>query len=155
MSRKIIVHNSDIHGRGVFAARDIASGTRIIEYKGRLITSEQASELYGDNTEHGHTFLFTLNDKWLVDGGVDGNSARFINHSCDPNCEAVVHVNKDYIEEKDKLWIEAIRDIREGEELSFDYGIKLVQRHTARLKKVWACLCGSSNCTGTMLKDKR
>jgi uncharacterized protein len=155
MARKIIVHNSDIHGRGVFAASDISSGTKIIEYKGRLLSSQQAAELYGDNTEHGHTFLFTLNDKWLVDGGVDGNSARFINHSCDPNCEAVVYVNKDYIEEKDKLWIEAVRDIREGEELSFDYGIKLAQRHTARLKKVWKCLCGSAKCTGTMLKDKQ
>lgn len=154
MAKRILVRNSVIHGRGVFAADLIPKGTKIIEYQGARISSEKASELYGDNTEHGHTFLFTLNDKFLVDGGVNGNSARYINHSCEPNCEAIVYVNKDYDEIKDKLWIEALRDIDAGEELCFDYGIKLAQRHTARLKKIWTCKCGKPSCTGTMLKDK-
>jgi uncharacterized protein len=154
MARRIIVRNSDIHGRGVFAAVDLPQGERVIEYRGDRISSEKAAELYGDNTEHGHTFLFTLNDKYLVDGGVNGNAARWINHSCAPNCEAILYVNKDYEEEKDKLYLESMRAIKAGEELTFDYGIRLDVPHTRRLKQIWACRCGAPECTGTMLKPK-
>jgi uncharacterized protein len=148
------VRKSSIHGNGVFAAVEIALGEQVIEYRGERISSERAAALYGNNSEHGHTFLFTLNDKFLVDGGVNGNAARWINHSCAPNLEAVLYVNKNYEEEKDKLFLEALRPIGVGEELTFDYGIRLEQRHSARLKKVWACRCGAPECTGTMLKPK-
>jgi uncharacterized protein len=151
---RVIVRRSAIHGRGVFAARDLALGERVLEYRGARISPDTAAELYGDNTQYGHTFLFTLNDKFLVDGGVNGNAARWINHSCAPNCEAVIYVNKNYEEEKDKLYLEAIRDIKAGEELSFDYGIRLDVPHTARLKKIWACRCGAAHCSGTLLKPK-
>jgi uncharacterized protein len=154
MTKRIEVRVSPIHGRGVFAAKNLEVGEQVIEYKGDRISSERASELYGDNTEHGHTFLFTLNDKFLVDGGSNGNAARWINHSCEPNLEAVIYVNKDYIEEKDKLMLETIRPIKQGEELTFDYGIRLEVPHTAKRKKIWACRCGAESCTGTMLKEK-
>ncbi len=151
----IEVRHSKIHGNGVFATKAIAESEQIIEYKGRRISSEQANSDYGNNSESGHTFLFTLNDKWIIDGNVNGSPARWINHSCDPNCGAVIYVNIDYQEEKDKVWIEALRPIKPGEELTYDYGIVLAERHTSRLKKIWTCRCGSDNCTGTMLKDKR
>lgn len=154
MAKRIEVRNSPIHGRGVFAKVDIAAGERVIEYRGERISHARAAELYGDNTEYGHTFLFTLNDKYLVDGGVNGNSAKWINHSCEPNCEAILYVNEDYEEEKDKLYIEAIKPIAAGTEISFDYGIRLEEPHTARLKKIWKCLCGAPSCTGTLLRDK-
>jgi uncharacterized protein len=151
----IEIRHSKIHGNGIFAIRAIAQDEQVIEYKGRRISSQQANADYGDNSDTGHTFLFTLNDKWIVDGNVNGNAARWINHSCDPNCGAVIYVNIDYQEEKDKVWIEALRPIKAGEELTYDYGIVLAERHTSRLKKIWACRCGSESCTGTMLKDKR
>ena len=154
MARRIVVRNSAIHGRGVFAKTPFAQGERIIEYRGDRISPEKAAELYGDNTEYGHTFLFTLNGKYLVDGGVNGNNARWINHSCAPNCEAILYVNEDYEEEKDKLYLEAIRPINAGEELCFDYGIRLDVVHTQRLKRIWICRCGAQDCTGTMLKAK-
>jgi len=154
LNRKVIVKRSPIHGNGVFAAKDLPAGTKIIEYKGLRISSEEAAELYGDNTDTGHTFLFTLNELYLVDANRGGNSARWINHSCNPSCEPLVYVNKNGDEIKDRLWIESLRDIAAGEELSFNYGITLGQRHTARMKKIWACRCGCSNCTGTLLKDR-
>jgi uncharacterized protein len=154
VGKRIEVRKSKIHGNGVFALADLTEGETLIEYKGRRISSEMATELYGNNADTGHTFLFNLNDKWLIDGNVNGNSARWINHSCDPNCTGAVHVNIDYDEAKDKIWIEALRPIKIGEELTYDYGIVLAERHTSKLKKIWTCRCGSEHCTGTMLKDK-
>ncbi len=153
-SRKVVVKRSLIHGNGVFAAQDLPAGTKIIEYKGLRISTDEAAELYGDNTDTGHTFLFTLNEHYLVDANRGGNSARWINHSCSPSCEALVYVDKNGDKAKDRLWIESLRDIASGEELSFNYGITLGQRHTARMKKIWACRCGNANCTGTLLKDR-
>ena len=109
----------------------------------------------GGDVDSGHTFLFTLNDDWVIDASYEGNDARWINHSCDPNCEAVIDENEDGDSRKDRVFIEAIRDIAPGEELSYNYGITLAERHTPRLKKIWACLCGSPKCTGTMLQPKR
>lgn len=105
--------------------------------------------------ESGHTFLFTLNDDYVIDANDAGNIARWINHSCSPNCEAVVEEDTGGNRRKDKIFIQAIRDIASGEELTYNYGIVLAERHTARLKKIWACLCGSDHCTHTMLQPKR
>lgn len=155
MSRRIVRRQSAIHGNGVFAAKDIAKGTRIIEYKGRRMTHAQANRMYGGDVDDGHTFLFTLNDKYLIDANVGGNVARWINHSCAPNCQAWVIENDDGDPRHDRVVIETRRAIREGEELTYDYGITLEGRHTDKLKEIWACRCGAARCTGTILKPKK
>jgi SET domain-containing protein len=155
MTRRIIRRQSPIHGNGVFAAKDLAKGVRVIEYRGRILTHAQANKLYANDTDSGHTFLFTLNEKYLIDGGDGGNDARWINHSCTPNCEAWVVENKQGDKRRDKVVIEAKRAIKAGEELTYDYGISLEERQTPKLKKIWACKCGAKTCTGTLLKPKR
>jgi len=155
MSRRIIRRQSPIHGNGVFAAHDLPKGARVIEYKGRRLTHAQANRMYANDSESGHTFLFTLNTKYLIDGGDGGNDARWINHSCAPNCEAWVIENKQGDRLRDRVVIETRRAIRAGEELTYDYGITLEERQTPRLKKIWECKCGAKKCTGTMLKPKR
>ncbi|MEO8804296.1 MAG: SET domain-containing protein-lysine N-methyltransferase [Rudaea sp.] len=155
MTRRIVQRRSQIHGNGVFAARDISAGITLIEYRGRRLTHNQADRAYGGDVESGHTFLFTLNDKYLIDANVGGNVARWFNHSCAPNCEALVVEDEEGDPSKDRVVIDSIRKIRSGEELTYDYGITLEDRHTPRLKAIWACRCGSPKCTGTMLKQKR
>ncbi len=153
--KKIEARRSEIHGNGVFATAAIAKGERIIRYKGELRTHDEVDADYGDIEEDGHTFLFTLNDHYVIDANIKGGVARWINHSCDPNCEAVVEEDDKGRPHKDKVFIEAIRDIRAGEELTYNYGIVLDERHTPKLKKLWGCRCGAANCTGTMLQPKR
>jgi SET domain-containing protein len=155
MPRKIVARGSAIHGNGVFAAAAIAPGERLIEYQGRRRTHADVDAGDSGDTNSGHTFLFTLNDEFVIDANFDGNHARWINHSCDPNCEAVLEAADGDDRRKDRVFIEAMRAIAPGEELTYDYGITLAERHTARLKQVWACHCGSPHCTGTMLKPKR
>jgi SET domain-containing protein len=153
--RKLIARRSPIHGNGVFAACDLPGGVELVEYKGKRISHEKADKRYAGGSETGHTFLFTLNEDWIIDANVDGNKARWINHSCDPNCQAVLHEDGKGRRKRDRVIIETLREISAGEELCYDYGIQLEERHTARLKKIWACRCGSPKCTGTMLKPKR
>lgn len=155
MPAKIVQRRSPIHGNGVFAAEPIAAGTTIVEYRGRRLADAEADEIYGDTLETGHTFLFTLNDEYVIDANVGGNIARWINHSCAPNCQPVLVEHPGPDRRRDKVEIEALRDIRAGEELTYDYGITLGVPHTARLRKLWACRCGAPACTGTMLKPKR
>jgi len=146
--RRYIVRKSGIHGRGVFAAARIPKGTRIIEYKGQRVTHEEVDRRYADVSEtDSHTFLFEVDDDWVIDASVRGNAARWINHGCSPNCEAV--------EEDGRIFIEATRDIRPGEELTYDYNITLEERHTPRMKRIWTCLCGAKRCRGTILARKR
>jgi uncharacterized protein len=155
MKSPIETRRSSIHGNGVFATADIKKGTRLIEYKGLLRTHKQVDRVYGDEVETGHTFLFTLNDHFVIDANVDGNDARWINHSCNPNCEAEVIEDEDEDPTKDRVFIQAMRAIKPGEELTYNYGIVLDEPHTPALKKLWACHCGSKKCTGTMLQPKR
>jgi SET domain-containing protein len=155
MPRKIATRKSTIHGNGMFAVAPIKKGERLIEYKGERRTHAQVDRDSGGDVESGHTFLFTLNDKYVIDGARGGNSARWINHSCAPNCEALIEEYDGSDRRKDKVVIEALRNIKAGEELTYNYGITLSEPHTARLKKVWACRCGSRKCTGTMLQPKR
>jgi SET domain-containing protein len=154
MNPNITARRSRIHGNGVFAAAPLKKGTRLIQYKGLLRSHEEVDRVYADDVDTGHTFLFTLNDSYVIDANVDGNDARWINHSCDPNCEAVIDEDGGD-PTKDRVFIEAMRGIKEGEELTYNYGIKLSEPHTAHMKKLWACHCGSKNCTGTMLQPKR
>jgi SET domain-containing protein len=153
--KKIEARLSPIHGNGVFATEAIKKGERIVRYKGKLRTHEEVDEEYGDEDENGHTFLFTLNDDYVIDANVDGNIARWINHSCKPNCESEIEENAKGKRHKDKVFIHALRDIKPGEELTYNYGIVLDEPHTAKVKKLWACKCGAKNCTGTMLQPKR
>ncbi|MCX7135734.1 MAG: SET domain-containing protein-lysine N-methyltransferase [Proteobacteria bacterium] len=144
--RIISVRGSAIHGRGVFAVRDIAKGERIIEYKGRLITEAAADERYGDD-EGNHTFLFLLDNDMVIDGNHGSNSARWINHSCHPNCEPM--------EEGNRLYIEAIRNIKAGDELSYEYNLVIEDRYTPAIKRLYACRCGTAKCHGTFLAARR
>ncbi len=148
------VRNSPIHGRGVFAIAPIPAGVELIEYQGKRISHAAADRRYAGSADGGHTFLFTLNERYIIDANVDGNDARWINHGCAPNCRAVVVESESGALRDERVMIESLRAIRPGEELTYDYGIVLEQRHTARMKKIWACLCGAPECTGTMLKPK-
>ena len=155
MPKKIATRKSAIHGNGVFAAQPIAKGERLIEYKGRRRTHEEVDAGDSGDIESGHTFLFTLNDDWVIDANFEGNDARWINHSCDPNCEAVIIEDGRNGHRRERIYIETRRAIRKGEELTYDYGIRLDCRHTERMRRLWACRCGKPNCTGTMLKPKK
>ena len=147
---RIAVKTSRIHGRGVYAARRLKAGERIIEYKGERITWKEADRRpSSDPDDPHHTFFFSLSDgKTVIDANVGGNAARWINHSCDPNCET---------EESDdgRVYIQAMRDIRSGEELNYDYALVIDERMTPALKKLYACHCGAKNCRGTMLALKK
>lgn len=154
MPRKIATRKSAIHGNGMFAVAPLAKGERLIEYKGRRRSHEEVDADDAGSVESGHTFLFTLDEDWVIDGNLEGNEARWINHSCKPNCEAVLEEDEED-GRKSRVFIEAIRAIKPGEELTYDYGITLAERHTPRLKKIWACRCGAKNCTGTILRPKR
>lgn len=155
MPRRLALRRSPIHGNGVFATCDIPAGIELIEYKGRLLRIAQADRIYADTSGTGHTFLFTLNERYLIDANVGGNVARWINHGCDPNCEAFVHESADGDPRRDRVIIESRRPIKAGEELTYDYGIVLEEPHTARLKRAWACRCGADACIGTMLRPRR
>ena len=154
MPKKIATRRSSIHGNGMFAVESLAKGQRLIEYKGVRKTHEEVDVGDSGDVDSGHTFLFTLNEVWVIDANFKGNDARWINHSCAPNCEAVLLESEDD-PELSKVFIEAIRAIKPGEELTYDYGITLAERHTPRLKKIWECRCGAKDCTGTMLRPKR
>ncbi len=148
------VRRSPIHGSGVFVLQAIAAGVELIDYRGKLISHAAADRKYAGSADSGHTFLFTLNESYIIDANVDGNDARWINHSCAPNCRACVVESESGKPSDERVVIESIRAIAVGEELTYDYGIVLDQRHTARMKRLWACLCGAPSCTGTMLKPK-
>jgi SET domain-containing protein len=147
----ISVRRSVIHGRGVYATRLIKKGERIIEYKGERINWKEALRRHPHDPEQpNHTFYFTVGDDCVIDGGAKGNAARWINHSCNPNCEA------DMVEVKGQMhvFISALRDIKPGEELSYDYGLEIDGAYTAKLKREFACWCGHKECRGTMLAPK-
>jgi SET domain-containing protein len=155
MSRSILVRRSPIHGNGVFAAADLPAGQTLIQYRGRLLSHAQADRRFSGNVDTGHTFLFVLNSHYVIDASVDGNSARWINHSCAPNCEPMLHESRRQDPAADRIFIQTLRPVRAGEELTYNYGIELTVRHTARMKRLWACRCGARNCSGTILQDKR
>src|SRR4051812_30031479 len=118
------IRPSPIQGHGAFATEHIPAGTRVIEYAGQRLTPAQAEARYPDDAspDRHHTYLFAIDDDVVIDAAVDGNEARFINHSCDPNCDAVI--------DGGRIWIEALRDIEPGEELAYDYAFVLEERHS-------------------------
>ena len=142
------VRRSKIHGTGAFAACDIRKGTRITEYVGDRISHAEADRRYADKADDdNHTFLFTVDNRVVIDGGIGGNEAKYINHSCDPNCETVI--------DERRVFIEAIRDIRKGDELGYDYLIERDDSDPPNVDVIWACRCGSPKCRGTMLLPRK
>lgn len=140
------IRESAIQGRGVFAKRRIRPGQRIIEYTGERISNEEADSRYDDEKmQRHHTFLFTLDKKTVVDGNRGGNDSRFINHACDPNCEAVI--------EKGKIRIYALRNIQPGVELGYDYQYE--RTNDPDDEKLYFCKCGSPKCRGSIMKPAR
>ena len=146
---RIIVKNSKVHGRGVYAARKLKAGERVIEYRGERITWKEADRRpSSDPDDPHHTFFFSLSDgKTVIDAASGGNAARWINHSCNPNCEAD--------EEEGRVFFKSLRNIKAGEELNYDYGLIIDERYTRKLKAEYPCWCGSKNCRGTLLAPKR
>jgi uncharacterized protein len=136
---QVEVRKSGVHGRGVYATQFIPEGTRIIEYTGERVSWEAAPNDENDP----HTFNFGLDNGEVINPEIGGNDARWINHSCNPNCEAT--------EEDDRIFIDAMRDIQPGEELFYDYALEIDEPITEESKKKYACHCGSSKCRGTML----
>jgi hypothetical protein len=147
--RRFAVRGSSIHGRGVFALKKIRKGERIIEYTGERISHAEADRRYDAEHEADdpHTFLFTVDDEVVIDAARGGNSSRWINHSCSPNCETE--------DDDGRIYIEALRDIRPGEELTYDYQLYLDERHTPAAKRENPCFCGARRCRKTLLHPKR
>jgi len=145
-SQYIIVKRSSIHSRGVFAKKNIPQGTRIIEYVGDKITKKESDRradipisLNKKCKTVGAVYIFELNKRNDIDGFVSYNTARFINHSCSPNCETVIL--------RGHIWIIALRDIKKGEELSYNYGY----RYDGSDEHI--CYCRAHNCVGYILSD--
>jgi SET domain-containing protein len=146
--RPFVIRKSAIAGKGAFATRRIPKGARIVEYTGERISQDEADRRYPYDPEvpH-HTFLFNLEDDVVVDAAHRGNASRFINHSCEPNCEAVI--------EDGRIWIYALKAIPEGTELVYDYRFILDEPHTPAAKRRYPCRCGARRCRGTILAKKR
>ncbi|MFO1467929.1 MAG: SET domain-containing protein-lysine N-methyltransferase [Steroidobacteraceae bacterium] len=141
------VRHSPIHGHGVFARRLIRKGTRIVEYLGERISHEKANTRYEDKDPNdNHTFLFTVDERTVIDAAVGGNAARFINHGCDPNCESTT--------ERRRVFIDAIRTIQPGEELNYDYSIQRDADDPANVDEIFACCCRAAGCRGSMLESR-
>jgi SET domain-containing protein len=148
ISRRIQVRRSGIHGKGVYAVQDIAAGDTLIEYVGEIISWEQAQARYPHDPQNpNHTFYFHIDESRVIDALYGGNSSRWINHACDPNCEAD--------EQDGRIFIKALRDIAAGEELNYDYGLIIEERYTKKLKAEYPCWCGAPTCRGTLLAPKR
>jgi SET domain-containing protein len=146
--KRIQVRRSGVHGKGVFALQDIAEGETLIEYVGEVISWDEAQDRHPHDPEDpNHTFYFHVNEDRVIDALYGGNSSRWINHSCDPNCEAD--------EDNDRIFIKAIRNIAAGEELNYDYVLIIDEPYTKKLKAEYPCWCGSANCRGTLLAPKR
>jgi hypothetical protein len=146
-SRFFDVRQSGIQGKGAFANRKIRKGQRIIEYTGERISNDEADDRYDEtNMRRHHTFLFTVTPRIVVDGAINGNESIYINHSCDPNCEAVI--------EDRRIFIEAVRTIEAGEELAYDYQYERTGEDDDEMARFYKCLCGAPNCRGSIMKDK-
>jgi SET domain-containing protein len=146
--RRLQVRKSGVHGKGVFVVQPIKKGETFIEYTGEVIGWPEALRRHPhDPDQPDHTFYFHIDEDRVIDGLVGGNASRWINHACLPNCEAE--------EDAGKIHLKALRNLKVGEELFFDYGLVIDERHTVALKKRFECRCGAKTCRGTMLAPKR
>lgn len=145
--RRLQTRRSGVHGKGVFAVQDLAEGETLIEYTGEVISWPEALRRHPhDPAQPNHTFYFHIDDGRVIDAKVGGNSSRWINHSCQPNCEAD--------ETAGRVFIKALRNIPAGEELFYDYGLVIDARYTPKLLADYPCWCGAENCRGTLLAPK-
>ena len=146
-SRRIQTRRSGVHGKGVFALADLAEGETIIEYVGEIINWKEALRRHPhDPKDPNHTFYFHIDEKHVIDAKHGGNSSRWINHACKPNCEAD--------EVGGRVFIKALRNIEAGEELFYDYGLIIDARYTKKLLAEYPCWCGAKKCRGTLLAPK-
>ena len=146
--RRIQTRRSGVHGKGVFAVQDIAEGEVLIEYVGEIISWQEAQDRHPhDPLQPNHTFYFHVDEDRVIDANFGGNSSRWINHSCAPNCFAD--------EQGGRIFITALHNIAAGEELNYDYGLMLDERYTKKLKAEYPCYCGAASCRGTLLAPKR
>jgi SET domain-containing protein len=137
---------SRIHGFGVFATRRIRAGQALIAYLGQLLSRAEVTVRYrDDDVDDPHTLLFHLGVNRYIDATVGGNDARFINHSCEPNCESVISAGV--------IWIRAIKNIQPRVELTYDYSLEIEKRATLARRSRYSCHCGTSKCRGTMLSS--
>ena len=146
-TRRIQTRRSGVHGKGVFALSDLAEGETIIEYVGEVISWKEALRRHPHDPQNpNHTFYFHIDDKHVIDGKAGGNSSRWINHACKPNCEAD--------EDGGRVFIKALRNIKAGEELFYDYGLIIDAKYTKKLLAEYPCWCGAKKCRGTLLAPK-
>ncbi|MEM5386365.1 SET domain-containing protein-lysine N-methyltransferase [Paraburkholderia phymatum] len=143
MQRRVVVRRSPVHGRGVFALRAVEPGEQLFEYKGKVIAWRTAISQHRKSGATGHTYFFGLSDGRVIDGGRGGNSVRWLNHSCNPNCEA--------IEVEDRVFIHASIAIAPGEELFLDYQLTVDDPADEETRLSYFCRCNASGCRGTML----
>lgn len=129
---------SKIHGKGIFALRDISKGVDIIQYRGEVISKKEGTKRALLQEKNGALYVFSLNKKKDIDGMDGGNGAQYINHSCDPNCESLNY-------DDEEIWIQSIKKIKKGEELTYDYGFD----------DEGFCLCGSKNCRGRLTTNNK
>lgn len=147
-ARRIQTRRSGVHGKGVFALQPLAAGETLLEYLGQVITWPEALRRHPHDPEQpNHTFYFHLGEKHVIDGNVGGNSSRWINHSCKPNCEAE--------DDDGRVFIKALRNIEAGEELFYDYGLIIDAKYTKKLLAEFPCWCGARKCRGTLLAPKK
>ena len=145
--RRIQTRRSGVHGKGVFALCDLAEGEMLFEYVGEVITWKEALRRHPhDPLQPNHTFYFHIDDTHVIDGNVGGNSSRWINHACKPNCEAD--------EQDGRVFVKTLRGIAAGEELNYDYGLIIDQKYTPKLLAEYPCWCGAKKCRGTLLAPK-
>lgn len=142
VDRPIAVRSSPIHGRGVFATVGIESGTPVIEVRGRVLTWELAQEQHDVDGVAGLTYFFDLRDGMVLDGSIDGNDSQYLNHSCEPNCEAIDHDGR--------ILIHTTRAVAAGAELLLDYQLE-VDDDSADDLDSYRCDCGAPTCRRTML----
>jgi SET domain-containing protein len=142
-SDELDVRESEVHGRGVFARVDLPAGRVLLDYAGDRISWEQASADHEAAGVEGHTFYFDLGDGTVIDGGSNGNAARFVNHGCAPNCETET--------DGERVTIVALHDIAAGDELFIDYNLVIDDPDDPEQRAVYACSCGAPTCRGTML----
>ena len=138
---------SPLHGSGLFAICNIKKGEQVIEYIGDKVTKREGDKRADKqikkaekNKKNGMVYVFELNKKYDIDGGVARNYARFINHSCDPNCEVEIINNH--------IWILSIKTIKKGSELTYNYGYTFDTDYEDHI-----CMCGSKKCVGYILSD--
>ena len=147
-ARRIQTRRSGVHGKGVFALQPLAAGETLLEYLGQVITWPEGLRRHPHDPEQpNHTFYFHLGEKHVIDGNVGGNSSRWINHSCKPNCEAE--------DDDGRVFIKALRNIEAGEELFYDYGLIIDAKYTKKLLAEFPCWCGARKCRGTLLAPKK